>query len=146
MPNLENALPHFEGDVVGEELKKMIEQCIADEYEAASRYREISSRCLDERAKKILNDIANEEIVHVGEFQFLLKKVFPEEQSEIEKGLIEAEEKLSKDNAGSEEEDGGGEKEDAEEKQDVVNDDGSLKKKMDSQGKKIRIVKKENKK
>ena len=46
----------------------------------------------DEKIKKVLYDIANEEKTHIGEFQALLLKYDKEQEGELKKGSEEVEE------------------------------------------------------
>ena len=91
-------------NLVGNVLKSKIQQCIADEYEAASRYRAIAEISGDENVKKIMNSIADEEIVHVGEFHHLLQSLFPEEVALEQDGVNEASNLIIGDEEGPEDE------------------------------------------
>lgn len=72
------------------QLKQAILQTIADEYEAASRYRQIADNTTDENVKKVMNSVADEEMVHAGEFQALFESLFSNETELLTKGENEA--------------------------------------------------------
>lgn len=73
-----------------EELIRAVRLDIAAEEEAVHLYKAQADACSDERARELLISIANEEIVHVGEFQKLLEELSPEEVELINKGKAEA--------------------------------------------------------
>ena len=111
MPNFSQAVPT--GEVLGgDALKAKIQQSIADEYEASSRYLQIAAASQDEDVKKLFADVAREEIIHAGEFRSICKKLFPEDAKLEEEGDAEAkkligevdEENSSEQEAGDEEE------------------------------------------
>jgi len=77
-----------------EELIRALRLDIAAEEEAVHLYKAQADATDDERAKKILIDIANEEIVHVGEFQKLLVQLSPEEVELLNKGAGEVVDKV----------------------------------------------------
>jgi len=71
------------------ELAQAIRFDIAGELEAIIGYEAHAMATGDERAKKILYHIADEERTHVGELQQLLYIVSPKEAQYIEKGKME---------------------------------------------------------
>jgi len=75
-----------------EELVRGIRYMIAAEYEAVQLYVQMAESIDDELAKAVLYDIADEEIVHAGEFLRLLKELAPDEEELYEKGREEVEE------------------------------------------------------
>ncbi|NYT02039.1 MAG: rubrerythrin [Methanosarcinales archaeon] len=75
-----------------EELVRAIRYMIAAEYEAVQLYVQLAESTDDELARAVLYDIADEEIVHAGEFLRLLKELAPEEEGLYEKGSEEVEE------------------------------------------------------
>ena len=75
-----------------EELIRAVRLSIADEYEAIQVYEEIAEAIDNEKAQKILHDIAEEEKIHVGEFMYLLKILSPEEEAFYKQGRNEAKE------------------------------------------------------
>lgn len=89
MPNF--ARPFPEGvKMEGSQLLLAIYQSMADEHEAAMRYRLIANNTDNEDVKKAMHSIADEEIVHYGEFKELIKRLFPEELEKVEQGMEEA--------------------------------------------------------
>jgi rubrerythrin len=77
-----------------EELIRAIRLDIAAEEEAAYLYNSQADATDDPKAAEILRDIANEEIVHVGEFQKLLVQLSPEEEELMNKGAGEVIQKI----------------------------------------------------
>lgn len=69
-----------------EELAQALRVDIAGEYEAIIGYEAHAMATTDERAKKILYHIADEERRHVGELEQLLYLISPKEAENIEKG------------------------------------------------------------
>ncbi len=61
------------------ELVRAIRFMVAAEYEAVQLYMQAAESTDNELAKAVLKDIAEEEIVHAGEFLRLLKELDPEE-------------------------------------------------------------------
>ena len=98
MPAFENArsVLKFDGKITREELIRAIRYFIAAEYEAIQMYTQIAEATDNELAKAVLLDIAEEEIVHAGEFLRLLKELSPEEWEKYEEGFKEVEEILEK--------------------------------------------------
>ena len=70
----------------GEELAQAIRVDIAGEYEAIIGYEAHATATSDERVKKILYHIADEERKHVGELQQLLYMLCSKEAEQTEKG------------------------------------------------------------
>jgi len=81
-----------------EELIRAIRFSIASEYEAIQIYEEISESIDNEEAKKLLNEIAEDEKVHAGNFLYLMKILAPEEENFYKQGSEEAQEILKKEN------------------------------------------------
>lgn len=75
-----------------EELIRALRQDLAAEEEAASVYETHAEMTDDEMAKKVLMDIANEERVHIGEFQELINMLSTDEEELLRKGEDEVEE------------------------------------------------------
>lgn len=73
--------------LLAEELVQAIRVDIAGELEAIIGYEAHAMATIDERAKKILYHIADEERRHVGELQQLLYVLNPGEQQHIDKGM-----------------------------------------------------------
>jgi rubrerythrin len=72
-----------------DELVQAIRVDIAGEIEAIIGYEAHAMSTADERVKKVLNHIADEERQHVGELQQLLFILCPKEQENTEKGRQE---------------------------------------------------------
>ena len=79
-----------------QELIREIRFMIAAEYEAVQLYTQLAESIDDKLAKEVLIDIANEEIVHAGEFLRLLKHLAPDEEKYYQKGAQEVEEMIKK--------------------------------------------------
>lgn len=69
-----------------EELIRAMRFSIAAEYEAVQLYTQLADSITDPKAQKVLRDVAEEEIVHAGEFLRVLKDLYPEEAELYEKG------------------------------------------------------------
>jgi rubrerythrin len=79
-----------------DELIRAIRFDIAAEYEAVQLYRQLADSTGDKLAQAVLRDIAEEEVVHAGEFLRLLKYLEPDEQKSYEKGYKEVEDMIKK--------------------------------------------------
>ncbi|MDI9616871.1 MAG: ferritin family protein [Methanothrix sp.] len=79
-----------------QELVRAIRYVIAAEYEAIQLYMQLAESTDDDRAKAVLVDIADEEVVHAGEFLRLLKELEPREEELYKEGYKEVEEILAK--------------------------------------------------
>ncbi|HMM05643.1 MAG TPA: ferritin family protein [Clostridiales bacterium] len=75
-----------------EELIRSIRFMIAAEYEAIQLYMQLAESTDNELAIAVLEDIADEERVHAGEFLRLLKELAPDEEGFYEDGAEEVEE------------------------------------------------------
>ena len=62
------------------------------ELDAINLYEQLAVLAKDETLRKVFLDIAREEKTHVGEFLEMLKRLDPEQVSEMEKGKKEVEE------------------------------------------------------
>lgn len=78
------------------ELVRAIRFMVAAEYEAVQLYQQLAESTGNKLAQAVLLDIAEEEIVHAGEFLRLLKELSPEEGTYYEKGTKEVEEMIEK--------------------------------------------------
>lgn len=78
------------------ELVRTIRFMVAAEYEAVQLYMQAAESTDNELAKAVLKDIAEEEIVHAGEFMRLLKELDPEEEGFYKEGAEEVEEIIQK--------------------------------------------------
>ena len=97
MPDFGNA---FSGLAAGrklthEELVRAVRFMVAAEYEAVQLYVQLAESIDNELAKRVLMDIADEEIVHAGEFLTLLKQLAPGEESLYAEGALEVQEMMS---------------------------------------------------
>lgn len=78
------------------ELIRAIRFMIAAEYEAIQLYMQLAESTDNKLAIEVLEDIANEERVHAGEFLRLLKELDPEEEKFYAEGAEEVEEEIEK--------------------------------------------------
>ncbi|GLI34219.1 ferritin family protein [Desulforhabdus amnigena] len=82
--------------VTHQELVRAIRFMVAAEYEAVQLYMQLAESTDHELAKEVLKDIAEEELVHAGEFLRLLKELEPEEEKFYKEGAEEVEEMIAK--------------------------------------------------
>ncbi len=75
-----------------EEIAYALRLSIIAELDAVNLYLQLAASIDDESIKKVFLDIAKEEKTHVGEFMALLKRIDPEQASELEKGEEEVRE------------------------------------------------------
>ncbi|MBM4327848.1 MAG: rubrerythrin [Deltaproteobacteria bacterium] len=96
MPEFSNPFAGLANDrkITHEELVRAIRYTIAAEYEAVQLYQQLAESTDNELAKKVLCDIAEEEIVHAGEFLRLLKELHPAEERFYSEGYEEVEEMI----------------------------------------------------
>ena len=78
--------------VTHDELVRGIRFMVAAEYEAVQMYMQLADATDDKLAKAVLKEIADEEIVHAGEFLTLLKHLAPDEEKFYADGAKEVEE------------------------------------------------------
>ncbi len=81
------------------ELIRAIRFMVAAEYEAVGLYTQLADSVDCEKAKAVLADIADEELVHAGEFLRLLQEISPNEPELYAHGAKEVEELFDKLNA-----------------------------------------------
>jgi len=74
------------------ELARAIRMSLAAEEEAIHMYEAMADASKNALAAKVLQDIADEERVHAGEFQQLLRILLPDEQQLLEQGIEEVRE------------------------------------------------------
>jgi rubrerythrin len=74
------------------ELIRAIRFMVAGEYEATQMYMQLAESTNNKLAVAVLKDIADEEIVHAGEFLKLLYELAPDEKTLYAKGAREVEE------------------------------------------------------
>jgi rubrerythrin len=63
-----------------EELIRAVRFAIAAEFEAVQLYTQIADASDDPEVSIVMRDVANEELVHSGEFMALVKKLNPDEE------------------------------------------------------------------
>ena len=68
----------------------MLRQAIIAEYDATTLYEQMAASASDEKLKKLFLSVAQEEKVHIGEFEALLDTIDPEHKSSVEDGKAEA--------------------------------------------------------
>ncbi|MFA7218929.1 MAG: ferritin family protein [Synergistaceae bacterium] len=73
------------------ELTRAIRDAIIAEEDAIKQYETVVDSTDNETVKKTLQDIADEEKVHVGELQKLLSILLPDEQELLDEGASEVE-------------------------------------------------------
>jgi len=78
------------------ELIRAIRFMVAAEYEAIQLYMQLAESTDNKLAKHVLEDIADEERVHAGEFLRLLNELAPDEQKHYNEGAEEVEEEIQK--------------------------------------------------
>jgi rubrerythrin len=74
-----------------EELVRAIRFMVAAEYEATQLYTQLAESTDNELAAKVLKDIADEELVHAGEFLRLLRELAPGDEVSYAEGAKEVE-------------------------------------------------------
>jgi len=78
------------------ELVRAIRFMVAAEYEAVQMYLQLAESIDNKLAIEVLNDIADEEKVHAGEFLRLLKELAPDEEGFYQEGAQEVEAEIAK--------------------------------------------------
>jgi rubrerythrin len=79
-----------------EELIRAIRFDVSAEYEAVQLYLQLAESTDDKVAQAVLRDVAEEEVVHAGEFLRLLKYLEPDEEKSYQKGAKEVEDMMKK--------------------------------------------------
>jgi rubrerythrin len=79
-----------------EELIRAIRFMVASEYEATQMYTQLAESTDNKLAVDVLKDIADEELVHAGEFLRLLHELAPDEEKLYAKGAGEVEAEIKK--------------------------------------------------
>jgi len=94
MPEFANPFSGLSADrkVTPEELIRAIRYLIAAEYEAVQLYMQLAESTDNAIAQEVLKDIADEEIVHAGEFMRLLLELTPDEATLYAEGNQEVQE------------------------------------------------------
>jgi len=78
------------------ELIRAIRFLVAAEYEAVQMYMQLAESIDNKLAAEVLEDIADEERVHAGEFLRLLKELAPDEEKFYAEGAREVETEIKK--------------------------------------------------
>lgn len=76
------------------EIARAIRLAIAAEHDAAHLYEVIADSCGNKDVASLLQDIANEEKVHVGELQWLLSQIDKDNGRFLQEGLEEARDQI----------------------------------------------------
>jgi len=112
----EDAMPEFVNPFVGmvpgrkmtnRELTRALRLSLSAEEEATHLYEALADATDNELAKAVLQDIANEERVHKGEFQRLISILLPDEQELMDQGKEEVDEMREEIGKGSQDNSGG---------------------------------------
>lgn len=80
-----------DGSLDERELARALRQSIASEHEAVHLYESYADATDNYIAKKVFQDIADEEKVHVGEFMSILNRIQPDEEDWLKQGQDEVE-------------------------------------------------------
>jgi rubrerythrin len=93
MPDFGSSFSGLANDrkLTDEELIRAIRFMVAAEYEATQLYMQLAESTDDKLAIAVLKEIADEELVHVGEFLRLLHELAPDEKKFYAKGAKEVE-------------------------------------------------------
>ncbi len=91
MPEFVNPVPGMTPGrkLTARELTRAIRMALSAEEEAVHQYQTIADATDDPLAKTMLNEIADEERVHKGEFQRLLNILLPDEANFLAQGAAE---------------------------------------------------------
>lgn len=74
---------------------EMLRQAIIEELDAINIYKAMAEKATNADVKKVLLHVAGEEKHHIGEFEFLLKRLDPEYQGNKLEGEEEAKEETT---------------------------------------------------
>ena len=74
--------------VIGD--KEILRQAIMAEYDAVNLYEQMAKSTKNEKVKKALLHVSQEEKVHIGEFEVLLDEIDKEHKSSVQDGKKEA--------------------------------------------------------
>jgi hypothetical protein len=96
MPDFGNAFSGLACDrkLTDAELIRAMRFAISAEYEAIQLYMQLAESTDNILAKQVLMDISNEERVHAGEFQRVLKELAPDEEAFYRQGAAEVEDEF----------------------------------------------------
>ena len=78
------------------ELIRAIRFMVAAEYETIQLYMQLAESTDNKLAREVLEDIADEERVHAGEFLRLLHHLAPDEQKHYDEGYEEVDKEIEK--------------------------------------------------
>lgn len=78
------------------ELTRAIRQGLAAEQEATHLYEAIADATDNKLVKKVMQEVADEERIHVGEFQRLLEVLISDEKKLLNEGVAEVNKNMSK--------------------------------------------------
>ena len=96
MPEFSNPFPgNVPREITESELVRAIMLDIAAEYEAVNLYTAQMDATSNAEAKKVLFDVAQEELVHAGEFTSLLFRIDPLIGAKAQEGFTEVQELLN---------------------------------------------------
>jgi len=98
MPDFGNPFAGLKEDrkLTHDELVRAIRFMISAEYEAIQLYQQLAESIDNKLAIEVLEDIANEEKVHVGEFLRLLYELDPKESIYYQEGAAEVKAEIEK--------------------------------------------------
>ena len=98
MPEFSSPFTVLKNDrkLTDQELVRAIRFMIAAEYEAIQLYQQVAESTDNRLAREVLNDIADEEKEHAGEFLRLLRELEPQEENFYKEGYEEVEEMIAK--------------------------------------------------
>lgn len=98
MPRFESPFSGLAKDrkLTDAELIRAIRFMIASEYEATQLYMQLAESTDNKLAIEVLTDIADEELVHAGEFLRLLYEISPDEEKLYAEGAKEVETEIKK--------------------------------------------------
>jgi len=98
MPTFESPFSGLAKDrkLTATELVRAVRFLVAAEYEATQLYMQLAESTDNKLAIMVLKDIANEELVHVGELLRLLRELAPDEEKFYAGGAEEVEKIIKK--------------------------------------------------
>jgi len=98
MPEFGSAFSGLANDrmLTHEELIRAIRFMVAAEYEATQLYMQLAESTDNKLVVEMLKDIADEELVHAGEFLRLLSELAPDEKKLYAQGAKEVEAEIKK--------------------------------------------------
>jgi len=94
MANHTNPYENVKNKLTQDQLIRQLRSMVNEEFDAATLYQNLADVVDDDSVKNVILDIANEELIHVGEFLALIEYLNNEELQIINDGKSEAEDKL----------------------------------------------------